>query len=320
MIILINLINVIIYFLILLGIYFIFENSIVNCFNKNIRFLYKKRKKSWIFLYLQKLFISIYETDSEKELESKVYTFMFSTIFIFIVVFLVIFKYNFMLKNILASILNSIIPTCIISLIPFFSLRIKLYELQKNSSKEALIITSEIFNQYKIYNNNIIEAIDASIKNLDKSIICRRYLIRLSMKLKDYRTDKELYDCLDEFVFAVNTNWIKMLSDSILFSLLNNLDISLSLGGLIEQIGTINQTQSISNRLNNEGFAMGKYLAPVLYISLLVISVKMMGFNIQDILYCQFTGQGLKFFIIILILFIGCYIAEYLYKSRKFDF
>jgi len=72
--------------------------------------------------------------------------------------------------------------------------------------------------------------------------------------------------------------------------------------------------------LNNEGFAMGKYLAPILYICMIIISIKMFGITLNDYLYNQFTGQGIKYFILIVFLFVLCYLCEYFYNRRKFDF
>lgn len=313
-------INIIIYFLILFSIYIIFQKSIVNNIKSIIRYMYRRRKKTAIYDYFRKIFLSIYDIQDEKELETKVYTFYFKTVFIFLTFFIVTFRYNIILYKLYFAIVKSLIPSTIVSLVPFFLLIIKLFNTQRDSSKEAPLVVSEILNQYRIYNNNIIEALDATVLNLSNKILCRRYLLRLSMRLKEYKTDNELIQILDEFVFTVNTNWIKMLSDSIFFALTNNVDISLGLDGLLEQIKSIDETQNIGNRLNNEGFAMGKHLAPILYIVLAVISVQMIGSTLTEFLYYQFTGVGIKYFIAIVALFVTCYVCEYFYKRRKFDF
>lgn len=214
----------------------------------------------------------------------------------------------------------SFIPSFILALVPFIMLLVKLYNTQREGSYEATIVITELLNQYRIHNDNIQEAIDATIVNLDESILCRRYLIRLSMRIKEYKTDDELIKILDEFTFSVNTNWIRMLSDSIFFATSNKLNITLSLNGIIDQLVIINETQSVGKRLNNEGFAMGKYLAPILYICMIIISIKMFGITLNDYLYNQFTGQGIKYFILIVFLFVLCYLCEYFYNRRKFDF
>lgn len=140
------------------------------------------------------------------------------------------------------------------------------------------------------------------------------------MRIKEYKTDEELMQILDEFTFNVNTNWIRMMSDSIFFAISNKLNITLSLNGIIDQLVVINETQSVGKRLNNEGFAMGKYLAPILYVSMIIISIKMFGITLNEYMYNQFTGQGIKYFILIIFLFVLCYLCEYFYNRRKFDF
>ncbi len=317
---LIFLVNILLYFFILLSVYIVFQRSIYECIKSIIRFVYRKRRKTDIYEYFKKIFLSIYEFNDERELESKIYSFYFKTAFIFVSFIIVIFRYNIIIYKWHYAFFISLVPSLLLSLVPYFILIIQLYNTQRDSSKEALLIVSEILNQYRIYNNNIIEAIDVAIMNLDESIICRRYLIRLSMRLKEYQTDVELIKILDEFNFTVNTNWIKMLSDSIFFALTNNVNITLSLDGLLQQIGSITETQNIGARLNNEGFAMGKYLAPILYVVLVLISVNMLEADFTEFLYYQFTGQGIKYFIVIILLFVTCYACEYFFKRRKFDF
>ena len=317
---LIFLVNIIIYFLILFSIYIIFQKSIENSLKSFMRYLYRKRKKTVIYEYFKKIFFSVSHVSDDREIEAKVYSFYFRTIFIFVSFFIVIFRYNFIMHELIKAFLISFISSFIISCIPFIMLLVKLYNTRRTGSYEATIIVTEILNQYRIHNDNIQEAIDAAIVNLDESVLCRRYLIRLSMRIKEYKTDEELMQILDEFSFSINTNWIRMLSDSIFFAVSSKLDISLSLNGIIDQLSVINETQSIGKRLNNEGFSMGKYLAPVLYVSMIIVSIKMFGISLNEYLYMQFTGQGIRYFILIIILFVLCYLCEYFYSRRKFDF
>ncbi len=317
---LIFLVNILIYFIILFSIYLIFQKSIEQSLKSFVRQIYRKRKKTLIFEYFKNIFFSITDIYDDREIESKIYNFYIKTMLIFVSFFIVIVRYNILTYRIIHAIFISLIPSLILALVPFIILLVKLYNTQRTGSYEATIIVTELLNQYRIHNNNIQEAIDATIQNLDENILCRRYLIRLSMRIKEYQSDNELIKILDEFTFAVNTNWIRMLSDSIFFALANKLDITLSLNGIIEQLGVINETQNVGNRLNNEGFSMGKYLAPILYVSMAIISIKMFGITLNDYLYSQFTGQGLKYFILIVFLFVACYLCEYFYKRRKFDF
>lgn len=317
---LLNCISILIYLLTCISVFLIFNEYIIGFFYTDFRLLNRRKKKSHLYKYLERLFISIFNYKNDRDLEKKVYVFLIFTFIIFIFVFMIVLKYNLCTSDMFRALISATITAVLISLVPFMILIARLYKTQKNSSREALILSTEIMNQYKLHNNNIIEAIDASIKNLDNKIICRKYLIRLSIRLKSYKTEAELKDSIDEFVFSVNTNWIKLLSDSIIFSITNNIDISASLEGLIEQIGSIEYNKSVSGRLNNEGFAMAKYMAPLLYVVLVIIASKMMGFRVNDFFMYQFTGQGLKYFISIILLYIICMLIEYMFKSRKFDF
>lgn len=314
------LVNIIIYITILSAIYLIFKKTIDSKLKYIFRRVRRKRNKTKLYEYIKKIYSSVQNIEDENKLESKVYGLFIKTIVIFITMFIVIFRYNIIIHKTIYALYITVITTAILSLLPFFMLRVKLYYTRSNSSKEALIITSEILNQYKIYNNNVIEAIDVAINNLEDSIICKNYLIRLSIKIKEYQSDEELISILDEFTFAVDTNWIRLLSDSIFFSVANNIDITPSLEGLIEQIKSIDYTQNIGKRLNIEGFAMAKYLAPIIYFILIIVSIKIFNISINNFLFQQFTGIGLKYFLLIVVGSIICYLCEYLYKKRKFDF
>lgn len=304
----------------MLAIYLIFQDSIKSNLKSLSRSLYRKRKKTFIYEFIKRIFLSISDSYDDREIDSKVYGFYFKSLIIFISFFIVIFRYNFMLNDMAQAFILSFISSTILASIPFILLLVKLYNTQRMGSYEATIVLTEILNQYKIHNNNIHEAIDASIANFDENVLCRRHLIRLSMRLKEYRTDEELTHILDDFSFSINTNWIRMLSDSIFFSVSSKLDITLSLNGIIDQLSVINETRSVGKKLNNEGFIMGKYLAPILYVVMIIISIRMFDISLNDYLYKQFTGQGIRYFILIVALFVLSYLCEYFYTRRKFDF
>lgn len=313
-------INILIYFIILLSIYIVFQKGIIECFKSFSRSTNRRNKKTPLYEHIRKLIISIYDVFDERELQTKIFNFYVKTVTIFVIVFIVFLRYSLMGKAILQAISSSLLIAIICSLIPYGILFNKLLMTQSDSSRDATIIVTTLLNQYRIYYFNMAAAIDATILALDESVITRRYLMRLSMRIKEYRSEAELIKILDEFSFAVNTNWIRMLSDAIFFSISSKIDVTLSLNGIIKQIKLIDDIQNTGRRLNNEGFAMAKFLAPIMLIIMIWISVKMMGMEIDEILYRQINGQGIVFLYLMIGLGLASYVVEYLYKHRKYDF
>lgn len=313
-------INILIYFLVLFSIYIIFQKGIVESFKNFSRITNRRKKKTPLYEHIRKLIVSIYDVFDERELQTKIFNFYVKTVTIFVIVFIVFFRYSLMGKAILQAISSSLLIATICSLIPYGILFNKLLMTQSDSSRDATIIVTTLLNQYRIYNFNMAAAIDATILALDESVITRRYLMRLSMRIKEYRSEVELIKILDEFSFAVNTNWIRMLSDAIFFSISSKIDVTLSLNGIIKQIKLIDDIQNTGRRLNNEGFAMAKFLAPIMFIIMIWICVKMMGMEIDEILYRQINGQGVVFLYLMIGLGLASCVVEYLYKHRKYDF
>lgn len=312
-------INAIIYILVFIGIYLIISDTLIEIFRSVSRRIYRKRKKNKLYDYIRKIYISIENEYDEKAIENKVYTFIFIMSILFLVFFVITFKFNIEDKTIVRALLYALVPSVIIAVIPFIALRVKLYRRQVKSSYEATIIISEILNQYNIYNKNIIAALDVVAETLDKNIICRGYIIRLAMKLKQYKTDEELEIILDEFIFSVNTEWIKLLTDSIYFSIVDGADITLSLNSILKQIKTADAHQAYAKGQNNEGFVMGKIFAPLAFAIMLYITLNTLDVKLMDYLKAQTTGNGLIWLISIMLLYVSSLVLEHFYNNKKYD-
>ncbi len=312
------LINMLIYVVIIFSIFIIFRNSI----ESNIRMMFRSSKrirKNILYDYIRKVYISIDDVYDEKEIDKKIFSFFVKTNLIFIVIFLVFFRYMTINNSFELAFLYSAIIAAIGALIPLVLLFRKLLLTQSDSSREATILVTTLLNQYKIYKFNMYAAIDATILNLDDTVIVKRYLMRLAMRIKEYRSEEDLKLILDDFVFTVNTKWIRLLADSMFFSITTNMDVRLSLNGIIKQIKAIDEMENTGKRMNNEGFIMAKYFAPILTVVMVYICINMMDMSLNDILQAQITG-GLSFLFAITFLSVLSYLIEYFYTNKKFDF
>ncbi len=102
---------------------------------------------------------------------------------------------------------------------PYALLRLKLYTIRIESSYEGEFLLTELINQYKINNFNMVEAIDASIAHLANAPQSRRLIFHMSLRLKSYSDRQDLERILYDFTYGINTQWSRLLMNNILLSI-----------------------------------------------------------------------------------------------------
>lgn len=315
--ILISLASAVIYFLGFLGLWLLFSNSILSLFKStysNTRFRVslqssKHKRSSRLYKHIHRLLVIGYD----KKKSSHVYTFYAITIIIFVI------------SLILLSRQTSVVFTAIFSvafaLSPYFILRLKLRNIRVDGSYEAEIVITELINQYKINYFNMIEAIDRSIPFLNEAPLCQRLLFNLSMQLKVYRTEDELQEILNDFIYAIDTEWIKQLSNNIYLAVEDGINVSNGLEDILNELRQAKKNIEQTKRFNSEGFAIIKFLSPAFYIILVFCAVKYFGFTVTKFIDYQLnTTLGFRFFIIIITLTIINIAIMKVFKKQKFDF
>lgn len=312
------LISVMMYLVLIIGLWTLFSDSILALLKKqlnktrfraNLRKYEEQNKKSKLYNHLEMIFEIVYNTKNQ----FYIYTFILGTILIFIL--------NVIIFSRQSSVTFTILFSTLFSLLPYGYIRLKLSNIRIEGSYEAEALLSEIINQYKINYFNMIEAIDKSISFLDKSPYTQKLLFRLSLGLKEYRTEQDLEELLKRFAYGIDTEWIKMLSNNIYLSIEDGMNVTASLEDILKEIRQAKSSLEESKRLNTEGFAIAKFLSPLFYIISIYISVKYFNFSISKFFKYQiYTQLGFKFFVVILLLMVFNYVMIFMYKRRKFDF
>lgn len=313
-------VEIIFYLGMLSGIYIAFEDSFYAIFAMKRRCFYRGIRENVFFIYIKKIFITLSKEMNEEKIDLKVFKFISVDIFFAICVFLLVFIVNFRHEILCKAIIYSLGMAALCSSFPFAFMRFKLLVIQSKSSYEAILIISEILNQYKIYNHSVIEALDHTSEYLPDDVVSKKYILRLCIRVKHFRSDAELREILDEFSYSVGTNWSVMLSQSLYVAITESFDITHSLEGLIKQVSIIDNNLKYGKKLVNEGFILSKYFAPVLYFFMAFVILKMLNIDFELFMFYQFRGDGLKFIVIIIVVFFICLVEEYLYENKKFDF
>lgn len=210
------LVKIILYVLIIFSIVLMFGNdmiAVINSFRKKSVFRKENEKRSNIYMHLDKIFYVLYGANNEKRIYN---FFMLSVAFFFVPFLLLRDKVNFTTNLLISSFLL---------FLPYIYLRLNLYKIRVESSFDAEKVVSEISNQYKIANYNMSEAIRRSERYLASAPYSRRQIYSLALMLDVYRTDEELKKYLDYFVYSINTQWAKMLSNNIYFAVSKDLNV-----------------------------------------------------------------------------------------------
>lgn len=302
------------YILLLTGLWFIFSNKILWLFKSKYyygRFRKKhiQKKENKLVKHINMLLSIIFNTNNP----------LFTQIFFIITIGL--FVFNFLILSKHSSVLFTLIFSIIISLLPYGYLQLRLRTIRVESSYEGERLITELINQYKINYFNMFEAIDKAIYYLKDSPHSQKLLFRLSLALKEYRTEEELQDILKEFTYAVDTEWIKMLSNNIYLAVEDGVNVVVSLEDILHELKNLKIDMEYNKRLNSEGFAIIKYLVPIFYFLSIYIAVKYFNFTLFKFIDYQInTNIGFKFFIVILILMLINYSIMIIFRKQKFDF
>jgi len=192
--------------------------------------------------------------------------------------------------------------------------------MRVESSFDADKVISEISNQYKICNFNMREAIRRAEKFLTSAPYSRKQIYSLALALDTYKTDEELMNYLNYFVYSINTQWAKMLANNIYFAVAKDFDVTEGLSDILKDIKYAYEAAEKANRENTESFIIIYYFVPVLLIGSPYVAYKLMGFSFSKYIYYQFnTPIGITLFVIIVLLLIFNYFIMYFLKRKKFD-
>jgi hypothetical protein len=214
-----------------------------------------------------------------------------------------------------------ILMSSLIGLLPYIYLRFRLKSLQLIGSYEAESLLSELTSMYKISDFNMISAIDKTVENIKNSPLSKKALFILSLKIKDYKSRKELQSAVDFFVAMFGTEWATLAGMSIFESIASGTNVSVSLDDILSNLKQIKSSIEKDKRSNYEAFTMVKFVIPIIYVLSVFTCVKYFGFTLGKFFYYQFnTGLGIKFFITIAVLSVISFWSMYILSKPKFDF
>ena len=313
-----NIIIGICYLIATLGLWFFISPFVLPGLKRNINVLRfkkeiidrKKRKKTKFEKHIEMLITVTFNTKTN----FSILTFYLLSISLLVITYFVFHKSG-------AGFTTKAAISIMAGLMPYIILRVRLHNIRIEASYEAEGLVTELTNQYKINYLNMIEAIDQTVFHLKRYPYSKKVLSRMSMEIKHYRNKEELDDIIQEFTFAINTQWAVLLANNINLSVEYGDDVNESLNDILNDIKDIKGIIEKNKQFNNEAFVMIKVVAPLTYIMTVIVAIKFFGFTIQKFINYQFyNATGLKFFIIAMATVIINYIIYVVIKKPKYDF
>lgn len=243
-----------------------------------------------------------------------VYSFLLSLLIISIMTFA-------SLTNIEKPLPQAIMFSIIAPLFPIAFLKYRLRQLRIKTSHEGQFMVSEILNNYRIFHFNPIEALDHSVMNLNKHPNSKKVLSRLALGLKEYQSEEELEQIINDFRYSIDTSWANLLGNLLYNASLYGDNIQEGLTDILEQLKMLESLKEKGKQINLEGSIMLKIFIPGMLLGSFYVMYEYFGFTVAKYIEYQFLdsiGYTVFFYTLITILFTTLiYLA---FSKEKNDF
>lgn len=233
------------------------------------------------------------------------------------IIFLLIFLVG--VRN--TTLASSILIGALITAMPYLLLRLRVEIIRRKSSYEGEKLISEFLCQYRMADSNIYKTIEQVILISEDTKITGKLLFKLLIELRNTGNPKLIKEATERFSYAINTNWSRMLANCIRISALDGTDVALALEDILIQLREARQLFEERRRLNSESVRMVVFLAPIIFMSTIVVSVKYLGIPFSKVMKNQFyTEQGFLMILLIMFLFLLNLALIEIISNQRFDY
>ncbi len=303
----------ILYALLLFSVFFLFHDSIVYLVRESFWIFRRKaagKTESRVYKHLLQLMEAI---SNDVNIQKKTNALIGATIGIFLIFSLLLIRQGYGFVGILTSVL--------LASLPYAYLRSKLATIRLVGSFEGEAVISEFVYQYKQNAKNIITTIDSCTKSLsEKEPVSKKAFYKMSMRIKTAKDQDEIYDILNDFVYATNTDWARTLAENIFNAVDEKADIINGVEDLLRECKKINENLEKVKRTNLEASAMIKFAGPAFFIGFAYMAKTSSGLSWKTIANYEFnTPTGLLLFVLtVAVMFLNMVIVN-LVTKQKYD-
>ena len=201
-------------------------------------------------------------------------------------------------------------------------LNIRIYMNRVKISYEGLAFLTEFTNNYRIYNNDLLIAMEQTIKSLgDKSPYTKRMLQQLVYRSRNASTGADYDVALDQMIFTYDTSWSKQLASIFKIALVKGEDITSGLIDIQEDLAELARLDEKKKQINIQTGFMLKGLVPLMFFAGLYFIFGYSDFTVEKFIEYQFVSPiGIKLFIPTVLVTVLSWVAYMYFMKSKNDF
>lgn len=203
---------------------------------------------------------------------------------------------------------------------PYLLIVIRLHDKRVSRSAEGDILIQELLSNYKIYDFNMKEAVEKTAFSIEGADNAKVLMIKLAKSLNTTATAQEVEKHLSQFRYAINTSWCNALASDIFFGHVHGIRVDVAMEDLQQSMLKGRRVREHGKRENNEAAVMIRYISPLCMLLSVAGACKFFGFTVKKYMSYQFgTALGLKWFLIMVILYICGFAICRLFSGEKMD-
>lgn len=220
-----------------------------------------------------------------------------------------------------ASSASAFLMALLLTFMPYLMLRVRVETVRRKSSYEGEKLISEFLCQYRICEYNIYKTMEQVILLSEGTKITGKLMFKLLLELRNTGDPQVIKDAAERFAYGINTNWSRMLANSIRVAAESGINVSLALEDILIQLREARQIFEERKRLNAESVRMVVFLAPVMYLGTIIMSVQYLGIPLSQLIRNQFyTEQGFLLILLIIFLFLINLALIEMINNQRFDY
>jgi Flp pilus assembly protein TadB len=219
------------------------------------------------------------------------------------------------------SVVSAFLMGLLISAMPYLLLRVRVETIRRKSSYEGEKLLSEFLCQYRMSGFNIYKTIEQVILLSEGTKITGRLLFKLLLELRNTGNQQVIKEATERFAYGINTSWSRMLANCIRISAESGVNVTLALEDIQIQLREARLLFEERKRLNSEAARMVVFLAPVMYLGTIVMSVKYLGISFGKLIRNQFyTEEGFLLILLVTFLFLINLALIEIINNQRFDY
>lgn len=217
--------------------------------------------------------------------------------------------------------ISAFLMALLLTLMPYLMLRVKVETMRRKSSYEGEKLISEFLCQYRICEYNVYKTMEQVILISEGTKITGKLMFKLLLELRNTGDPQIIKDATERFAYGIHTNWSRMLANSIRVAAENGMNVSLALEDILIQLREARQLFEERKRLNAESVRMVVFLAPLMYLGTILMSVKYLGVPVSKLIQNQlYTEQGFLLILVIIFLFLINLALIEIINNQRFDY